>query len=60
MDLLNFEVIAQYWHGFLRGLGITIFLTVVTMILATALGAKLLHIAIDALVFKRLQAWRKR
>lgn len=30
------------------------------VILATALGAKLLHLAINHLVFNRLQAWRKR
>ena len=48
MDLLNFEVIAAYRHVFLRGLGLTIFLTVVTMVLASfmaiplAMGA-LLH-----------------
>ncbi|MGE3877223.1 MAG: amino acid ABC transporter permease [Parvibaculaceae bacterium] len=54
MDLLNFEVIAQYWHVFLRGLGITIFLTVVTMILATALAIPL---ALARLSANRLFRW---
>jgi iron(III) transport system permease protein len=31
-----------------------------TLIVATALAAKLIHIALDRLVFMRLQAWRKR
>ncbi len=31
-----------------------------TMIVATALGAKLLHILLDRVLFTRLQAWRKR
>jgi iron(III) transport system permease protein len=31
-----------------------------SVIVATALGAKLLHILLDRLVFMRLQAWRKR
>ena len=30
------------------------------MIVLTALGVKLLHFALDWLVFGRLQAWRKR
>jgi iron(III) transport system permease protein len=31
-----------------------------TLIVATALGAKLLHVLLDRLVFMRLQAWRRR
>jgi iron(III) transport system permease protein len=31
-----------------------------TAIMATAIAAKLLHLALDALVFERLQRWRKR
>ena len=31
-----------------------------TMIVLTALGVKLLHFALDWLVFNKLQAWRKR
>lgn len=31
-----------------------------TVIVATALGAKLLHILLDRVIFTRLQAWRKR
>jgi iron(III) transport system permease protein len=31
-----------------------------TMIVLTALGAKLLHLLLDAVVFGRLQAWRRR
>lgn len=54
MDLLNFEVIADYWHVFLRGLGITIFLTVVTMILATMLAIPL---ALARLSASRLFRW---
>ena len=38
MDLLNFEVVAAYWQVFLRGLGITVLLTVTTMVLATMLA----------------------
>lgn len=54
MDLLNFDVIAQYWHVFLRGLGITIFLTAVTMVLATALAIPL---ALARLSGSRLYRW---
>lgn len=54
MDLLNFEVIADYWHVFLRGLGLTIFLTVVTMILATLLAIPL---ALARLSVSRLYRW---
>jgi polar amino acid transport system permease protein len=38
MDLLNFEVVADYWQVFLRGLGITVLLTLSTMVLATLLA----------------------
>jgi iron(III) transport system permease protein len=31
-----------------------------TLVLLTALGAKLLHLLLDRLVFRGLQAWRKR
>jgi hypothetical protein len=31
-----------------------------TMIVATALGAKLLQVVLDRVLFTRLQAWRKR
>jgi len=31
-----------------------------TVIVATALGAKLLHLLLDRVVFMRLQAWRRR
>ena len=41
MDLLNFEVIADYWQVFLRGLGITVLLTLSTMVLATLLAIPL-------------------
>ncbi|MGE3830937.1 MAG: amino acid ABC transporter permease [Parvibaculaceae bacterium] len=41
MDLLNFEVIRDYWQVFLRGLGLTIFLTAITMVLATFLAIPL-------------------
>lgn len=54
MDLLNFDVIRDYWHVFLRGLGLTIFLTVVTMVLATFLAIPL---ALARLSGKRLFRW---
>jgi His/Glu/Gln/Arg/opine family amino acid ABC transporter permease subunit len=54
MDLLNFDVIRDYWHVFLRGLGITIFLTVVTMVLASMLAIPL---ALARLSDKRLFRW---
>lgn len=38
MDLLNLEVVADYWQVFLRGLGITVLLTLSTMVLATLLA----------------------
>lgn len=41
MDLLNFEVVADYWQVFLRGLGITVLLTLSTMVLATLLAIPL-------------------
>ena len=41
MDLFNFDVVGQYWHVFLKGLGLTVFLTLVTMVLATALAIPL-------------------
>jgi iron(III) transport system permease protein len=31
-----------------------------SVIVATALGAKLLHIVLDRVLFMRLQAWRRR
>ena len=31
-----------------------------TLIVVTALGAKVAHLVLDRLVFERLQAWRKR
>jgi hypothetical protein len=31
-----------------------------TLVLLTALGVKLLHLLLDRLVFRGLQAWRKR
>jgi iron(III) transport system permease protein len=31
-----------------------------TLVLLTALGVKLLHLLLDRLVFRALQAWRKR
>lgn len=54
MDLLNFEVIRDYWHVFLRGLGLTVFLTVVTMVLATVLAIPL---ALGRLSGNRLFRW---
>lgn len=54
MDLLNFEVIGDYWHVFLRGLGLTIFLTMVTMVLATLLAIPL---ALARLSTNRLFRW---
>jgi His/Glu/Gln/Arg/opine family amino acid ABC transporter permease subunit len=54
MDLLNFEVIADYWQVFLRGLGLTIFLTLVTMVLATVLAIPL---ALARLSANRLFRW---
>jgi len=41
MNLLDFDVVGQYWQVFLKGLGLTIFLTLVTMVLATALAIPL-------------------
>jgi His/Glu/Gln/Arg/opine family amino acid ABC transporter permease subunit len=41
MNLLDFDVIGQYWHVFLKGLGLTIFLTLVTMVVATTLAIPL-------------------
>ncbi|MGF7159430.1 His/Glu/Gln/Arg/opine family amino acid ABC transporter permease subunit [Rhodoligotrophos appendicifer] len=41
MDLLNFEVIGDYWQVFLRGLSLTVFLTLVTMVLATVMAIPL-------------------
>jgi His/Glu/Gln/Arg/opine family amino acid ABC transporter permease subunit len=41
MELLNFEVVGSYWQVFLRGLGLTIFLTVVVMVIATSLAVPL-------------------
>ncbi|WP_342642227.1 amino acid ABC transporter permease [Rhodoligotrophos ferricapiens] len=35
MSLLNFDVVGDFWHVFLRGLGLTVFLTLVVMVLAT-------------------------
>ena len=54
MDLLNFDVIADYWHVFLRGLCLTIFLTVVTMVLASFLAIPL---ALARLSASRLFRW---
>src|SRR4051812_42791462 len=41
MSLLDFDTVAAYWHVFLRGLGITVFLTAVVMPLATLLAIPL-------------------
>jgi His/Glu/Gln/Arg/opine family amino acid ABC transporter permease subunit len=41
MDLFNLEVVGDYWQVFLRGLGLTVFLTLITMVLATALAIPL-------------------
>jgi polar amino acid transport system permease protein len=54
MDLLNFEVIADYWQVFLRGLGLTIFLTLITMVLATVLAIPL---ALARLSTQRILLW---
>jgi His/Glu/Gln/Arg/opine family amino acid ABC transporter permease subunit len=54
MDLLNFEVVSSYWHVFLRGLGLTVFLTVVVMVLATLLAIPL---ALARLSTNRVARW---
>ncbi len=54
MNLLDFDVVGQYWQVFLKGLGLTIFLTLVTMVLATALAIPL---ALGRLSQVRLARW---
>ena len=54
MNLLDFDVVGQYWQVFLKGLGLTIFLTLVTMVLATALAIPL---ALGRLSQVRLVRW---
>ena len=54
MNLLDFDVVGQYWQVFLKGLGLTIFLTLVTMVLATALAIPL---ALGRLSQARLVRW---
>src|SRR5689334_8519283 len=54
MDLLNLEVVAQYWHVFLRGLGITVLLTAATMVFATALA---IPVALARMSELRLIRW---
>ncbi|MBL8583215.1 MAG: amino acid ABC transporter permease [Rhizobiaceae bacterium] len=54
MDLLNFEVVADYWHVFLRGLGITVLLTLSTMVLATVLA---IPVALARMSEYRLIRW---
>lgn len=54
MELFNVDVIAQYWHVFLKGLGLTVFLTAVSMVLATALAIPL---ALGRLSPVRLLRW---
>lgn len=54
MDLFNFDVVGQYWHVFLRGLGLTVFLTLVTMVLATVLAIPL---ALGRLSQMRIFRW---
>lgn len=54
MDLLNLEVVAQYWHVFLRGLGITVLLTLSTMVLATLLA---IPVALARMSEYRLIRW---
>lgn len=54
MELFNVDVIAQYWHVFLKGLGLTVFLTAVSMVLATALAIPL---ALGRLSPLRLLRW---
>lgn len=54
MELLNFDVVAEYWHVFLRGLGLTVFLTVVTMVLATLLA---IPVALARISKARLIRW---
>jgi His/Glu/Gln/Arg/opine family amino acid ABC transporter permease subunit len=41
MSLLDFDTVAAYWHVFLRGLGLTVFLTAVVMVIATLLAIPL-------------------
>jgi polar amino acid transport system permease protein len=54
MDLLNLEVVADYWQVFLRGLGITVFLTLSTMVLATLLA---IPVALARMSTYRLIRW---
>lgn len=54
MELFNIDVVAQYWHVFLKGLGLTVFLTAVSMVLATALAIPL---ALGRLSPVRLLRW---
>ncbi len=54
MELFNVDVVAQYWHVFLKGLGLTVFLTAVSMVLATALTIPL---ALGRLSPVRLLRW---
>ena len=54
MNLLDFTVIHDYWGVFLRGLTITIFLTVVTMVLATICA---IFIALARLSHNRALRW---
>lgn len=54
MDLLNFEVVNQYWPVFVRGLGVTVLLTCVTIFLATILAVPL---ALGRLAQSRFVRW---
>jgi len=54
MDLLNFEVVADYWQVFLRGLGITVLLTLSTMVFATFLA---IPVALARMSEYRLIRW---
>jgi polar amino acid transport system permease protein len=54
MSLLDLETVANYWHVFLRGLGLTVFLTAIVMVLATVLAIPL---ALARLSAARLFRW---
>jgi polar amino acid transport system permease protein len=54
MSLLDLETVGNYWHVFLRGLGLTVFLTAIVMVLATVLAIPL---ALARLSASRLFRW---
>jgi len=54
VNLLNFEVVAEYWPVFLQGLMLTVLLTIASAVLATALAVP---IALARLSTSRILRW---